>query len=175
MATREQMDFFKSVYEEEEKRTAILLEHSKNNVTLVTLYSGFALFVLDKHASGLSATGFTLFAVSLCAMAVSFFLSLLITNIAPYEALTDPDEIIAKLGSTPPTNEEFFDARIIDYTAAYQRNSAVNDRKAEWMSLARYALLLGVVLHASFFIYTVWGKSNGNKLTENRYLVFKGA
>ncbi|MBP2236300.1 hypothetical protein J2Z31_002814 [Sinorhizobium kostiense] len=175
MATKEQMDFFKSVYEEEEKRTATLLEHSRSNVTLVTLYSGFALFVLEKQADGLSAMGFTLFAVALGAMAASFFLSLLVTNIATYEALTDPEEIIAKLGPTPPTNEEFFDARIIDYTAAYHRNSAVNDGKAEWLSLARYALLLGVVLHASFFVCTVWGRSNDKEVSANQYFVLKVA
>ena len=66
-----------------------------------------------------------------------FLLSLSSIGVSNYEAINDPQDIIAGFGDTPPEDEDFFDDRIIDFTVAYQRNSAVNDTKATKLTLGR--------------------------------------
>lgn len=155
MATVKQMEFFKSLYDGEMRRYIFLNDHAKNNLTLVTIYSAFMIFVVEKF----KPTDFTsrsFFVLSIASMAISFLISLHATNVAIYEAVSNPADIIEKFGTNPPTDEEFFDARILDYTVAYERNAIVNTSKARWLTTARYMLLIGVFCHASYFIYRSW-------------------
>jgi hypothetical protein len=77
-------------------------------------------------------------------------------RIAAYEALNDPDDIIDQFGSAPLSDEEFFDNRIADYAVATERNRLVNDKKAKWLQYATYCLGLGILMHATFFMFTVF-------------------
>lgn len=155
MATEKQYAFFKSLYDEESERIKILAEHAKNNLGLTTLYSAFVLFVIEKEASHIDLVGKVLFCGAIIFLLISFFLSLLATQIADYMVPSEPKEIIDAYGAKPPTDEEFFDARIVDYAIASETNSEVNDRKAGMLLYARYALLAGVGLHALFFVVQI--------------------
>jgi hypothetical protein len=130
MATEKQYAFFKSLYDEENERTKILGEHAKNNLGLVAVYSAFILFVADKNADHLQAIGKSLFVAAVLFMLLAFLLSLVATQISVFCAVADPDQIFAAYGDEPPTDEEFFDDRIIDYSTAYERNSSVNDQNS---------------------------------------------
>jgi hypothetical protein len=151
MATENQCAFFKSLYDEESQRANLLAEHAKNNLGLSTLYSAFMLFVLEKEKIFTSVSK-GLFIAAVVSMLAAFLLSLWATQIAIYEGVTDPSDIFKEYGDEPPTDEDFFDDRIVDYSVAYDRNSIVNDKKAGQLLFARYFLLIGVALHASYFI-----------------------
>jgi hypothetical protein len=137
MATKQQFEFFKSLYEAESLRASQLGEHAKNNLGLATLYSAFILFVVEKQIVVTSLSKVLFIATVLC-MLMAFLLSLWATQIADYEACTVPKDVFASYGDKPPTDEEFFDDRIVDYSVACDRNFLVNNRKARQLLFARY-------------------------------------
>lgn len=151
MATAAQYQFFRSLYDEENYRTSILNDHAKNNISLTTLYSGFILF-LTNSLSPETNMAKVVFVLGIAALASSFLLSLWTTNISDYEAVTNPEAVFRTFDDEPPRDEDFFDARIIDYSVAYERNSVVNDRKARSLYKARYFLLFGIALHGGYVL-----------------------
>jgi hypothetical protein len=151
MATEKQLAFFKSLYDEEIARENHLGTLAKNNLSLTTLYAGFILFVVEKLRPG-SAFEMAVFLLSIGFMLLAFVLSLWSVRISTYEAPNDPIAVINGFGSTPPTDDEFFDARIVDYAVASQQNAIVNDGKARVLAGAGYAILAGIVLHAGYFV-----------------------
>jgi hypothetical protein len=151
MATEKQFAFFKSLYDEECKRGEELHDHAKNNLGLVTLYSAFILFVIEKLRPESTCSKLIFVATILCMLA-AFLLSLWATQISIYEAVNEPADILEELGDSQPDDEDFFDDRIADYTVAYERDSEVNDKKANQLLVARYFLLVGIALHACYFI-----------------------
>ena len=73
-----------------------------------------------------------------------------------YEAVNDPRDVLDEFGDAPVSDEEFFDSRIADYVVAWERNSAVNDRKASRLKIAGYSLLLGITLQACYLALKAW-------------------
>ncbi len=154
MATEKQYAFFKSLYDEENERSKILAEHAKNNLTLTTVYSAFVLFPF-KDLKITNSTEKWVFVLGVGLMLFSILVSLWATNIANYEAITEPKDIFEGFGDNPPDDAEFFDDRIVDYSVAYEKNSAVNDKKAVYLHGARYLLLGGIVAHAMYIMLHV--------------------
>jgi hypothetical protein len=161
MATERQYDFYKLLYDEESARGEQLRSQAKHYLSLATLYSAFVIFFVDKvlpaieaeHKQPSSVLAMKIvFIATICAMAVSFLFSLLVIQVSTYEALTSPNDIIGQIEDKGVTDKEFFKIRIADITVAFDRNSAVNDRKANFLQCAGYALLAGILLHATFFI-----------------------
>ena len=149
MATEKQYLFFKSVYDEETARQASLQDRAKYYLSIITVYSAFILFVAEK----LKPTTFThklVFVVAVGSMLAGFLFSLWSMKISAYETPSDPNEIIDGFQTAPPTDDDFFDDRIIDYAVAYERNSAVNDSKADQLTLAGYCMLVGLTAHALY-------------------------
>ena len=151
MATENQLAFFKSLYDEETAREKQLQDYAKHNLSLSTFYSAFIIFVVEKLRPD-SMLSKSVFITAVAFMLAPFLWSLRAIKISTYEAIAEPRHIINEFGDTPPTDEEFFDDRIADYTVAYERNSKVNDGKAFRLSIAGYCLALGICLHACYFI-----------------------
>jgi hypothetical protein len=152
MATEKQYAFFQSLYLEESERASVLADHAKNNLGLATFYSAFILFVVEKPGPTVTSYSKWIFIAAVVCMLGAFLLSLWATQISVYEAITEPADVLAAYEDSPPTDEDFFDDRIADYTVAYEKNSLVNDRKANELLVARYFLLAGIALHATYFI-----------------------
>ena len=152
MATEKQYAFFQSLYSEESQRAGVLGDHAKNNLSLATFYSAFILFVVEKPGPAITSYGKWTFIAAVVCMLGAFLLSLWATQISIYEAIAEPADVIASYEDNPPTDDDFFDDRIADYAVAYEKNSLVNDRKANELLVARYFLLAGITLHATYFI-----------------------
>jgi hypothetical protein len=152
MATEKQYAFFQSLYAEESQRATLLADHAKNNLGLATLYSAFILFVVEKPGPSVTIYSKWIFIAAVICMLGAFLLSLWATQISTYEAITEPADVLKSYKDNPPTDDEFFDDRIADYTVACEKNSLVNDRKANQLLVARYFLLAGITLHAIYFI-----------------------
>jgi hypothetical protein len=108
-------------------------------------------FIVEK-AGPESAVQKTVFVMTIICMLAAFLLSLWAANISTYEGVADPKTVIHQFGDTPMKDEQFFDNRIADYTVAHARNAKINDRKAVYLAMAGYALLIGISLHALYFI-----------------------
>jgi hypothetical protein len=155
MATLKQYEFFKSLYDEESDRTKQLRDLGKTYLSLATFYSAFVAFVFDKlKPETIVAKG--IFMATIICMMAAFLLSIWGAMVSNFEALSDPNEVIEQFTEdVPMADEEFFDHRIADYTVAYERNSAVNDAKALHLTIAGFAVVLGIFLHACYLVLRV--------------------
>jgi hypothetical protein len=97
IATEKQFEFFRSLYEAENKRMALMQGHARDNLALATLYSAFLVFVVQ-NSSPVSLAGKVLISLCIGAMMLSFLLSLLATRVTNYEVPTKPDVIIGGFG-----------------------------------------------------------------------------
>ena len=156
MATEKQYLFFKSLYDEERARQTSLQDRAKTYLTLVTFYSAFVLFVVEK-LTPINICTMLVFLAAMASMGIAFLLCILALNVSEYEGLNDPEQILNEefKNNATPTDDDFFESRIADYAVAYTRNSAVNDSKANLVSYAGYLLLAGIVLHAAYFAYMI--------------------
>jgi hypothetical protein len=154
VATEQQFAYFKSVYDEENARQALLQERAKNYLSLATFYSAFVLFVVEKLRPE-TTTPKIVFVATVGSMLAAFLFSLWSVRVSEYEALNDPEEIIHNFGTTPPEDQDFFDDRIVDYAVAYKRNSEVNDRKAFQLTLAGHLILVGIFMHAIYILLKI--------------------
>lgn len=155
MASEKQYQFFKSLYDEETARERQLHDQARNHLSLATLYSAFVLFVVDRLKPA-ALPEKLLFIFAIVCMLAAFVISLWATKVSDYEAVNDPRRVLDEFGNAPVSDEEFFDSRIADYVVAWERNSAVNDRKASRLKVAGYALLLGIMLQACYLALRAW-------------------
>lgn len=155
MSSKEQYEVFKFIYDQEIARESTLLDRSKLYISLLTLYSGFVVFVV-KDARPASTIQWSIFAGAAILLAVAFLLSLRATYVANYEGVNNPEKIIEEELSLSPTDEEFFLRRIADLAVACNRNSKINDARADRLHVAGIFMFSGIVLHTVYFLLLVW-------------------
>ena len=154
MATENQYKFYRALYDEENGRYGLLEARAKLYLIILTFYLGALAFKLSDVKVFFTEFGIPLsLALSaglafLCALLCCIY-SILIRE---YEAITDPEELIASLGKQPPTDDDFFDDRIVDMAVATNRNSGQNDRAANALQVAGWLMAVGVVLHVIVFV-----------------------
>lgn len=153
MATKEQYEAFKILFfDKEEQRATSLVDRGKTFISLATLYGAFITFTLEK-INNKTILSWSLFSCAVASMLASFLLSIwAIGFLSQYEDVNHPENIIKDLGNAPPTNEDFFDDRIIDLTAACMHNRRYNDQRATLLMWATIFLLLGLFLHGVYFL-----------------------
>jgi len=152
MATEAQYAFFRSLYDEENARGLQLADKAKTNVGLFTLYSAFVLFVTEKFRPQ-ALSQLTVFGLAVLSLLLGLVLALYVLKVAVYEPINDPKRIIAdEYGARAPTDAHFYESRIADFTVAYERNSAVNDRKARALEWSFYFLVGGFAFQAAYFM-----------------------
>lgn len=149
MSTIEQYRFFKSVYDEETARRAVLQERAKTYLSLATLYSAFILFVAKELQPDTPLLKI-IFAAAVCGMLAAFLFALWSIKVTEIEGLIDPEKTAEKLDSM--SEEEFFDDRIADFAVASHRNARINDHKADQQIWAGYCILVGIFLHGCYFL-----------------------
>lgn len=161
MATEKQMEFFKSLFDSESARTEFLRDTAKTYLTLSAFYSAFVIFVAEKLRPA-QLFPRLLFAGSIATMIAAFLLSLWVIQVATFVAPTHPNLVFDEYGARPPSDAEFFDNRIINFSVAYEVNSKVNDSKARVLRVGGYAMLAGLVFHALFFLYWLFDTGGFN-------------
>jgi hypothetical protein len=157
MASKEQYEFFRLLYEEEERRYGQLEGRAKLYLSVITLFLAAVLFKASEVRSSAAVLGipWPVVAMEAAMLVGALLLVILGVLIRSYEGIADAGEIIEHLGDSPPSNDEFFDDRIVDFAAASIRNARVNDRSARYLAgaailLAGSMAVLVVVLGLSF-------------------------
>jgi hypothetical protein len=147
MATKEQCDFFRSLYEEEERRYGQLEARAKLYLSVIAIFlATITLKLPDVQASvKILQVPFWPFLVEAALLAAALVFVVLGAFIREYEGIADPNDVVDGFGDTPPSNETFFDDRIADYVVATTRNSKVNDRSARYL-LVSVSLLAAAML-----------------------------
>jgi hypothetical protein len=152
MATEKQYQFFLYLFELENARETQLNDYGKNAISIAAAYSGFVLFVAEKMKDALANPVVEiLFASVLAFMLAGLLLAIWGTRLAVFQTLSDPNSVIEQFTDTAMSDEEFFDNRIADCTAAIDWNVEVNDSKAKKLAFSSYSLAAGIFLHAAFF------------------------
>jgi hypothetical protein len=158
MATKEQWEIFKYIHDQEAARYEALNSKGKVYLSLNTLYLGAVAFKADFWFVQASQT--TISAILLVVLLAIFVSALCVTvaalGIYTYEGLADPEGIIRQFGDTPPSNEEFYDDRIVDATVAANRNSATNDKRAALLTIASILLIAGILSHVLLITWILY-------------------
>jgi hypothetical protein len=149
MATEKQMAFFKSLYDEEAARHAVLMERAKTYITVITIYIGIVgLKVGDLTA--LTKDFRVPWALLLCialAVGAALLLTVMAIRVREFEALVEPEKAAKELDAPNMTDEKFFANRIADYVVATQVNRKVVNDIGFKLRLAVMFLAGGVALH----------------------------
>jgi hypothetical protein len=159
MATKDQYDFFKEQYLDEEKRYDDLTKRGEIYFSLLSiLLTGIVFNVKDIHdillkgeqVEKISSTLVLIVAFLLFAVGFLFIANSL--RIRTFEAVTDLNDYLDKLKDDPPTNEDFFDDRIVDYIEAIGFNEQINTKRANDLAIALKFIMAGFILLIFFLV-----------------------
>jgi len=147
LATKDQFEFFRALYDEEERRYEQLEGRAKLYLSIITaLLAAFVLKADEVKRSGEKLlVPWPLMLVEALLLAAALLLVILGSLIRTYEGVADPEQIIDPYGQKPPSDAVFFDLRIADFAVATNRNSNVNDRTARYLSAAGVLLALAML------------------------------
>lgn len=142
MATKEQYEFFRFLYEAEERTYQYLEARARFYLSIISLFLAALLLKAEEVRRSAAEYGIPWWILTLVAvfLAVALALIVLATRIRRYEAVADPQKVVDSFGDTEPTNKDFFDDRIADLTVATSRNSAVNNSVANILLYASLCL-----------------------------------
>ncbi|MBV8414187.1 MAG: hypothetical protein JO251_03150 [Verrucomicrobia bacterium] len=146
MATEAQYKFFQKLYDEQSERRKNIQERSKLYFTVVSFYFGAILFRLQDIVKAQSIPRLEIiFGISSAVIiSASLLFTLLAIRVRAYEVPCDPEKWIKNLGVNPQEDPDFFDARIVDYAVATNKNDKVNEVAATKIKVAGW-LIFGAV------------------------------
>jgi hypothetical protein len=162
MATKDQYEFFKSIYAEHLERRKALETRAQLYFTIQSLYFGIVVLKVGEMV-GIGNTGLPtaigtqfppLYQGFQCAVATFLAFAICLTlwsvRVRTYQTVTDPEEVARDLLDEHVelmSDEEFFKRRIVDFSVAANWNEAKN-----WEA-ARNALGLLVMLAVSLIAW----------------------
>jgi hypothetical protein len=161
MATKDQYEFFKTAYQEQNERKKTLETRAQLYLTIQTLYFGFVVLKFSDLLSGSSKSPsslpasylwFQVLVAALIASALVF--TLLAVRIRRYEAVCDLRSAAENI-DREPAEDAFFDARIADFVVASNRNIEVNTDAAESLRSAGWLMVSAVLSHLVFLVVSL--------------------
>lgn len=158
MATKEQYEFFKLLYDVEEQRYGQLESRARFYFGGVSIFIAGILLKAPEVKASVAALGgaWPLMLLGALLLAVTLVLIGIGTHIRTYEGIADGGSVVKAYGEKPPTNEDFFDDRIADLVVATARNSQVNNRVARVLAGAGYCLSLAFVALLAVVAFALW-------------------
>lgn len=138
MASKDQYEFFKFLYEREERRYEHLEARARLYLAVITIFLAALLFKADEVRTSAGRFGITWNAVVIEAslLIAALLLVVLGAMIRTYEGVANGSTLIEGFEATPPSDQDFFDDRIVDFAAATERNGKVNDRAAYCLGIS---------------------------------------
>lgn len=156
MATKEQYDFFKSQYDEENVRNNELTKRAEIYLSIISLFLTAVLFKIKDILDSIKDVPVYLLTILLIAGLISFAISLLFLinslKIRDYEGVIDFDDFISKNDDETQSTEDFFEDRVADFIVAVKRNEIINNDKANLLIMSRILILIGFLLTIAFII-----------------------
>jgi len=158
MATKEQCDFFRSLYEEEERRYGQLEARAKLYLSVIAIFLATITLKLQDVQASVQLLKVPLWPFILEAVLLASALIFVVFGvfIREYEGIADPEDVIESFGDEPPTNEAFFDDRIADYVVATVRNTEVNDRGGRYLLVSVSLLAAAMLLLIGLLVMALW-------------------
>lgn len=156
--TKEQLEFFRALYDEEERTSSQLEGRAKVYLGIVSAFLA-ALILKATDAKSISDAlhvrwGWMLLEAFPMTMALVLVLWSLRTR--EFEAVNDGPLLLRTYGSEWPTSEQFFEDRVADYAYASSINRELNDATVRYLAWASFCLLVGVVYLLGIVMYAIW-------------------
>jgi len=158
MASKDQYEFFRRLYEEEE-RTSLQLE-GRAKVYLGIISAFLVTFFLKTDDAINSASKlkipFPLLLVEALFFSAALAFVLFALRIREFEAVNDGVRIIEEATNDGPTDEQFFEDRIVDYAFASSRNRQINNETSSALARAAWLLIAGMIFLVVIAILALW-------------------
>lgn len=154
MASKEQYDYYKFLYEHERSRYLELVNRGKLFLSIITLYMGLLAVGADKTVTGLAESTWSMAAylTSILLLVGALAEVVLAVGIYKNEKPSNPRKMILALEQEPPQDSDFRDERIVDLAVATERNSQNNDLRAKRLQISSVLLLLAIFAQAIFLL-----------------------
>lgn len=151
MASEKQYDFFKSVYDEEQRRYTALAERAKVYQAIITLYVGALTLKADEVLKFVAEFHVPIWLplVTTLLFLLALALTVLATRIRTYEGIADLNAVIMAFGTAPPKDEDFWDDRLTNLAVATTRNSAQNNRVANLLLGTSWLIFAGLAVQVA--------------------------
>jgi hypothetical protein len=156
--TKEQYEFFRALYDEEE-RTALQLE-GRAKVYLGVISAFLAAVLLKAGDAKEIAKALQVLWGLLLSDAFPMSLALLLVlwslRIRDFEAVNDGPKVIREFEDDWPGEARFLEDRIIDYAFASSRNRKLNSETAALLAWASRSMAAGILLLVGIVIAAIW-------------------
>jgi len=156
--------FFQALYDEESKRFEELESRARLYFSIASLYVGAIAFKFDDVIKfvGRAQVPAAVIVIDGAAFVVAVLFCVLAMQVRKYEGISDPDEILNAFDEEGvPSDDDFYDDRVVDYSVAIAKNSGVNNRVAGWLSVSGFSILLGVAGQVALFVYIAFRQIRG--------------
>jgi hypothetical protein len=143
MATAQQYEVFKALFDEESERYHDLMDRAKTFISVITLFSGVLVLKgsdLKEYLDGSAVSRWSFVAgvaLFICAL-VSLLLAI---RLRPYIRFDDPEEIVTELPDEGLSEEEFLDDRMGRLAYATNNNAECNDQLAKALEVSSRLLV----------------------------------
>jgi len=159
MVTKEQHNFFKSQYEEENARYESLIKKGQLYLSIQTFLLSAVFFNIKDLQKIIKDSNHTelliaLFCIAILMLLASILFNVLALKISTYERVNKPREVLQEFDKEAVSDGEFYLNRIVDFTVATERNFAANNTTAKQLKKSIYLLALGLCL-TIFLIITM--------------------
>jgi hypothetical protein len=146
--SKEQYEFFHGLYEAEERTYEQLENRAKVYLGVITAFVATLLFKANEVAGSARTLGVPWWIVLVEAVILSLALALVLfaLRVRGYEAVADGESLLKSFQGDGPTDEEFFEDRMVDYAVASSRNLAENNRTGRVLAWASWLMVSGMVL-----------------------------
>jgi len=148
MIYKEQIDFFRDVYKEEEARYQSLTDRGKIYLSIVSVFFGGVFLKYDwilDHRPSLK-DGLAFHALGIAAFLVSLMLICRALQVIDYAEIADLSDLVKTENLESQPLEEFYKLRMADYAAAYEVNFTQNDKWANLLKNSLDLIVVGVIL-----------------------------
>jgi hypothetical protein len=154
MASKDQYEFFKMMYEEEERRYDQLVDRGKSYITILAAYAGFMIIKGESFTPLIGKwSGSWLIKFSLVFLFIGFVSTILALSILRHEGICDPSEVASTYRKISPKDEDFFNYRIADFVVACERNARSNDWRAIWLNVTVIAMMCSISCYVIALLY----------------------
>ena len=157
MATEHQYKIFRELYDEENQRYSELDNKGKLYVTIITFYLGAIAFKFNDvtHLTDSVHYAKWFYLVIACVLVAALLCTIFAIRVRSFEGICDPEEVINHYDNAP-SDEEFFDDRIVDLAVATNRNSQQNDKIATNLSVASILIFAAAMIQLVLLVTAIW-------------------
>ena len=158
MASKDQYEFFRGLYEEEERTAEQLESRAKVYLGIITAFLVAILLKTDDviKSGELLKVPFPLILTEAIFLSAALVCVIFALRIRAYEAVNDGVAIIEDYKGSGPTEEEFYEDRIADYAYASSRNRGLNNETAKVLAWSAWLILSGMLVLLVLAILSLW-------------------